>query len=174
MLDIENYSYIDGQRIYLKNVSVENANDIFEYCSDEETVKFLDFEIHKTIEDTLFAIKNYFILSPFGKYGIFLKENDKLIGTIDIRLNNNKKSNFGWVINKKYQKKGYCSEAVNTLISFYTKKISIKELYAIHEIGNVASEKVMDKCGFKKLNVYRTELINNRERKMCIHKILIS
>ncbi|AKU80020.1 GNAT family N-acetyltransferase [Spiroplasma turonicum] len=173
MIDIDNYSYIETSRLYLKYVNIDNAQDMFEYCNDEETVFYLDFDRHLTLNDTINSIKSYFMLSPFGKYGIFIKDNDKMIGTIDIRLNNNEYSNLGWVINKNYRNKGYCSEALLGLISFYSSKLNIRELYAIHEVSNIASERVMDKANFIKLNKFFKKEVKKNERTMCIHKLQI-
>ncbi|ASP28488.1 ribosomal-protein-alanine N-acetyltransferase [Spiroplasma corruscae] len=169
-MEKNNLNIITAERIYLKNVSLESADDMYEYCSDESVVKFLTFDRHKNINDTINAIKEYFLKDPIGKYGIYLNSNNKLIGTIDIRLDSLDYNNFGWVINKKYQKNGYCSEALSAMLKSWWSKIKSLDLYAKHDIENKDSEHFMDNNNFIKLN---KKTLNDEGITYCVHKLNI-
>lgn len=79
------YNQLETKRLLLRPVSFLDAKDMFEYSSDDQTTEFV-FERHQTIEDTKQAIAEYFMASPLGKYGIELKDQHKMIGTVDLRV----------------------------------------------------------------------------------------
>ena len=79
------YNQVEGERILLRPMTLKDAEDMYEYASDDETVRFV-FEKHTNLEETRKNIANYFMKEPLGKYAIELKETGKMIGTIDLRL----------------------------------------------------------------------------------------
>ena len=70
------HSQMEGERIILRPVSLDDAEDMYEYTSDEETTRFL-YEPHKDLNETKNVIANYFVKEPIGKYAIVLKETTK-------------------------------------------------------------------------------------------------
>ena len=56
----------------------------------------------------------------------------------------------GWLIDPKYQNKGYATEAAKAMIDFMFKECKIKKIITGAAIGNPASWKVMEKLGFKR------------------------
>ncbi|WP_339033347.1 GNAT family N-acetyltransferase [Spiroplasma endosymbiont of Cantharis rufa] len=145
---------IFSSRLILRKVNLEDASDMFEYASNTENIKYVEFEKHKSIEDTKLNIKNYFLKSSENKFAIVLKENNKMIGTIEFRINGNE-ANFGWIINKDYWSKGFCTEAAKELIKIYNEKYNISLFSALVMPENLASKRVLDKLGFK----YKKNLI---------------
>ena len=146
-LILEN-SHFNTERLLLRPFTENDLQDVFEYTSDEETVKYLTWPAHTNMEHTLKIIRNYYI-NPYI-YAIELKYNKKCIGTIDFRMDfNNDKAGFGYVLNRNYWNKGYMSEALFTLMEFYFEKLDINRIEATYYVGNEASGKVMEKCGMK-------------------------
>ncbi|AHB36449.1 GNAT family N-acetyltransferase [Spiroplasma apis] len=161
--------FIGGERINLIRCEEKYKHDIFEYCSDEKINYFLSFEVHKSITDTEKNIQEYYLNEPEGKFLIQLKKNNKVIGAINIR-SYEKDYGIGYVVNKNFQNLGYCTEAVKTLTDFAFEKFKYKKIYALHDIENVPSERVMEKAGFIKTGMYY-DTINkyNKPSKDCVH-----
>ena len=111
---VENYKEIlydnarmETERFILRKATKEDASDILEYASDEETVKYLDWAGAKTLDEALQGVINYHWSNP-GIWVIELKENHKCIGAIDIRVEpDHDKAGFGYVLNRGYWNKGY-------------------------------------------------------------------
>lgn len=54
---------------------------------------------------------------PLGKYGIEVKETGKMIGTIDLRVNEtNNIGELGYVLNRTFWGNGYMPEAATALV----------------------------------------------------------
>ena len=89
------------------------------------------------------------------KYGVskqpiynVLKENNILIGSIDVvgYINNNPE--IGYMLKKEYWNKGYMSEACLRVIKFLF-SLGFKKIYIRAQVENIASNRVIQKCGGK-------------------------
>ena len=58
LLQVE-HNQMEGERIILRPVSLDDAEDMYEYTSDEETTRFI-YEPHKDLNQTENVIANYF------------------------------------------------------------------------------------------------------------------
>ncbi|MDT3993596.1 GNAT family protein, partial [Mammaliicoccus fleurettii] len=94
------------------------------------------------------VIANYYLKSPLGKYGIVLKEEHKLIGTIDLRVDTeHKKGEIGYVLNLNYSKNGYMTEAGLEILSLAFDKLKLNQVNAMHSTINPKSGQVMERLG---------------------------
>lgn len=151
---------IETERIILRPISMFDAKDMFEYASDPEVCKYVTWDAHKNLEETLSVLnkmtnenKNHPI------FAITLKENKKMIGTIDAVLFGNnqhdKKAEIGYCINKNYWGNGLTTEAVKAFINYLFKTYNLHRIQAKHAIENPASGRVMQKSGMQKEGVLR-------------------
>ncbi|MFK4566378.1 GNAT family N-acetyltransferase [Enterococcus sp. UD-01] len=141
---------LETERLILRPVSLADAEDMFEYASDEETVVFV-FPQHQTLKETRENIANYFLTEPLGKYGIELKETGKLIGTIDLRVDEqNSIAEIGYALNKHFWGQGLMPEAGREILRVGFEKLRLIRIFASHDIKNPQSGRVMEKLGMKK------------------------
>lgn len=136
------------ERLVLAPVTIEDAEDMFEYSGDPENAYYV-FEVNKSLEETKSIIKSIFIDSGLGKYGIFL--NRKLIGTIYF-LNldeKNKTAELSYVLNKKYESNGYATEAAKKLRDVFFSDLEGERLFARHTLDNIKSMNLMARIGMK-------------------------
>ncbi|SFH52269.1 GNAT family N-acetyltransferase [Pisciglobus halotolerans] len=160
-LKFSTYQQIEGERILLRPVKLADAEDMFEYASNEETTRFV-FEAHKNLEETKESIASFFLKSPFGKYAIVLKQTNKMIGTIDLRTEEeHKKGELGYTLHQNYQGHGYMTEAGYLILDFGFQILELERIAAFHDARNPASGKVMQRLGMK----YEGTLRKNRVHK---------
>jgi len=74
------------ERLILRPLTLEDAADVFEYVSDEETMEHI-FEPHTSLQQSQEFIANYYVSSPLGFYAMEHKEDRKMIGAIEFRIN---------------------------------------------------------------------------------------
>lgn len=147
-------------RLILRKFMDEDVFDVFEYSSDDETTNFLTWKSHKNIEETIFSINNF--LKKDGVFAIVLKSSKKVIGCIDLMIENDNKATFGYVLNKKYWRNGFMSEALLKIINIAFNEFSLDEVFGLCEIDNKASAKVMEKCGMIQISTLKNKQINNK------------
>lgn len=142
---------METERLILRDASVDDAEDMFEYAKLEEVTKYLSWKPHLSVKD---SEKILDMLSKEAKEkdsytlkAIVLKENDKMIGTIDARIFGDglKDAEFGYCLNPKYWNKGYMSEALKAFIQALHKERGIENVFGSFERENIASKRVMQK-----------------------------
>ena len=80
-------------------------------------------------------------------YGICLKENDTLIGHIGLSPSNGQVE-VGYAIADEFQGRGFASEAVTVMSHWAIPRFSLPCLIAIVARDNVASCRVLERCGY--------------------------
>ena len=85
------------------------------------------------------------------RWSVFLKDSGECIGRVSCQEND--KNNLairdvGWLIDPKYHKKGYGTEAAKAMIQFMFWESEIEELITGAAICNEASWKIMERLGF--------------------------
>ncbi|NRR74854.1 GNAT family N-acetyltransferase [Tetragenococcus halophilus] len=144
---LANNTKLETMRLLLRPMTLLDTEDMYEYSSDRQTTQFV-FETHQTLADTKEAIAEYFMVHPLGKYGIELKETQKLIGTIDLRVNmESAVAELGYVINKNYWGRGYTAEACDRLLVLGFEELDLIRIKAKYDQRNINSGSVMEKTG---------------------------
>ncbi|MEC2530461.1 GNAT family protein, partial [Bacillus cereus] len=85
------------------------------------------------------------------KLGIFKKSTNELIGWCCTGMKEELPSpnrEIMYAISNEYQNHGYATKATKGLIDYLFKETNLNVLNAIALINNVASNKVIEKCGF--------------------------
>ncbi len=144
------YREIETKRLKLRPIDLKDIEDVFDYSSDAKNTYYV-YPKHRTRDDTIFSIVNYFMNEPLGKYGIELKEEGRLIGSIDIRIKPTKLSaEIGYILNKDYQGQGYVTEAAHAILDLAFEVLELEKVYATSDTRNTPSEAVMIRLGMKK------------------------
>lgn len=144
------YRKLETNRLSLRPIDLKDTEDMFEYSSDVENTYYI-YPTHLTPKDTKFSIANYFMSEPLGKYGVELKEQGKLIGTIDLRIKPVQLSaEIGYVLSPSYQGKGYATEAAQAILDFAFEVLELEKVTATCNSENIESEALMLRLGMKK------------------------
>lgn len=142
---------IETERLILRDASVDDAEDMFEYAKLEEVTKYLSWKPHVSVKDSEKILdmlsKEAKEKDSYALKAIVLKENDKMIGTIDARIFGDglKDAEFGYCLNPKYWNKGYMSEALKAFMEALHKEHGVENVFGSFERENIASKRVMQK-----------------------------
>lgn len=151
---------IIGNRIKLRKFRDDDILDIYEYASDRETVKFLTWPAHNTLEETQYSLDNF--LMKDGAFAIEYNANRKVIGCIDLRIDNNNVASFGYVLNRKYWNQGIMSEALSLIIDYAFNVLNVDEIFGLCEKENIGSARVMQKCNMKWVGQEKEKKVKDR------------
>jgi len=154
---------LETERLILRKLNLQDENDLFEFDSDVEVSKFLSWDAHKSIDDTRNFIN--FVLGKYerdeaGEWGIVLKENGKLIGTISFVDYNirNRRAEIGYVLSRKYWGQGIMPEALKRIIKFAFEEMGLNRIECFHALENEKSGRVMQKVGMSFEGIVRERL----------------
>ncbi len=153
-LDFSKDIFLQTDRLILRKMTLDDAQDIFEYAKDEEISKWVTWPAHKSIDDTIQFIN--FVLDGYKKnkhigFVAERKEDKKVIGTIGFAtfFVDHDKAEIGYTFGAKYWGKGYATEAAKKIIEFGFNELDLNRIQAHVFIPNEASKKVLKKIGMK-------------------------
>ena len=146
------------ERLIMRQLEIQDDNEIFFLRSDERVNKYLVAPIAQSAEEARAFIKkiNTGILNDEWAYwGITLKNNNKLIGTIcfwNISIEENK-AEIGYVLHPDLQGKGIMQEAIHKVIEHGFEKMKLRTMDAVLNPDNARSIALLKRNGF----VYKCE-----------------
>lgn len=144
---------LETKRLWLRSFVPDDVGDVLEYTSQAAVAKSAGFMLCRTEQQALFFGQ---LLQKQDHLVIELKEENKVIGNIGLSpLDVEKKHSFevGYALNKNYWQKGYMTEALSALCEAAKEK-RIKVIEARVADHNLASIKVLERCGFKFVKKY--------------------
>ena len=165
---------IETERLIIKEFDLDMAKEVHENSLDNDNRKFVPDEVFETEDAARETIK--FLIGQYAAddgplvYPILTKNHEN-IGYVQI-VPVNDDWEIGYHIAKKYTGNGYATEAVSSFLPVVAEKKGLSAIYGICLRENIASVKVMEKCGFK--NLYsgvgeyqgeRREIVKNVWRK---------
>ena len=75
------YSFYETERLYFRPFFFTDVYDFHALASDPENLQFI-FPTQASIEESQYALANYFMKSPLGIWAICDKKAQKMIGAI--------------------------------------------------------------------------------------------
>ncbi|MDH6368004.1 MULTISPECIES: GNAT family N-acetyltransferase [unclassified Breznakia] len=140
-----------GERIYLRNLTLDDAEALFAIASHPDVGIHAGWKPHASIEESKEVLEK--ILINENNFGIFLQDDDTLIGCLGIQpdpLRTAPMKNLGYWIGKDYWGNGYVPEAARLVLDRLF--LEDKEPYVSinHFVENTRSRRVIEKLGFKK------------------------
>ncbi|PAV32681.1 GNAT family N-acetyltransferase [Leuconostoc lactis] len=147
------FSTLQIERLILRPVQPDDAEAMFDYLRDEETVRFITVPPVKTVTEVLEnSIQSYFMLDPIGKWAIVYDQ--KMVGTIDLRLNEaHRQAEIGYVLNKRYWGQGIMPEAAQAILAVGFDQLQLVRIFSEHDTRNPKSGRVMTKIGMQQEGV---------------------
>ncbi len=146
---------LKGERIELRKLTLSDASDIHRNLQDKAIIKWtMHIPWPYKMQDAVKFIRktHYGIRKKTNfTFGIVYKETSRVIGVIrigDIDWKN-KNAEIGYWLGKKYWGRGLASEAVRLILKFAFEKLKLHKVYAGLFEENIASRKVLEKCGFR-------------------------
>ena len=134
-------------------MTMDMAMDVHKNSLDEDTRRFVPDEVFETVEDANETLE--FLISQYGStegplvYAVITKDENKNIGYVQLVPIEDGKGESGYHVTKAFTGKGYATEAVSAFLPVIAEQVGISEVYGIRLLENVASGRVLEKCGFQ-------------------------
>lgn len=145
--------YLENDLLYTKKITTIDAEEFTQIYLNPNCFKYTPGSACKTKQAAINIINHYerdYLKKRFFKIGLYLKETNKLIGILEV-FNFNKKNNeveIGYRLNELFWNKDYGTYGVQLLINYLLNIIKVENIIATIMIENIASNKIIQKCGF--------------------------
>lgn len=138
------------ERLRLRKAKLPDAEAIFrQYANDPEVTKYVSWRAHRNLAETREYMRMCALAWDIGKafhWVIETQDTKQVIGMMIARVNA-EKWELGFVLARAFWGRGYMTEAVNALIAWALKQKEIYRVWAVCDIDNKASARVMEKAG---------------------------
>ena len=145
-------------RLRLRKVKLADAEGIFcQYAQDPEVTKYVSWRAHKNIEETRDFVRSCLRAWDAGNafhWVIERLEDKQVIGMISARAAG-EKWELGYVLARIHWERGYMTEAVKEIIAWAMRQRKIYRIWAVCDVDNLASARVMEKAGMQREGVLR-------------------
>ena len=152
-LNFNPFPTIKTDRLILRQLVDDDAPEIFILRSDERILKYIDIAKANHQGDALafiHKINNIIAENESVYWGIALKEDNKLIGTICLWniLKDHYRAEIGFVLHPDQQGKGLMGEALAAVLNYVFNDMKLHSVEGRVNPANAASIKLMERAGF--------------------------
>jgi len=146
---------METQRLILRRWCLDDLNDYYEYAQNPNVGSMSGWKPHTSKDESLTHLKSF--IGNDEVWAIVLKENGKVIGHLKIYPDENRgkfsKRNgakyINYALSEKFWNTGYMTEAVARAVKYAFDEMNVELLTAVHFPHNIASKRVLEKCGFE-------------------------
>ncbi|PSL45314.1 ribosomal-protein-alanine N-acetyltransferase [Chitinophaga niastensis] len=161
------FPVLHTQRLDLIEINEHHQPDLFNLFTDQRVTAFYHVIPLKEVADVQKVVA--FLRQRFNdklgvRWGIALKGQQEIIGTIGFNsFTHGHKGVMVFALMPEYWRKGYITEAMQEVIQYGLSALALKRIEAEVLPGNIASEKVLEKSGFKQEGLLREWMVWNGE-----------
>ena len=143
---------LETDRLTITEFTPDMAEAVHMNSLDEDTRRFVPDEVFETVEEAAETID--FLSSQYGGaegplvYPVLTKDGAN-VGYVQAVPLDEGQWEVGYHIGGAYTKRGYATEAVSAFLPVIMQKLGIDKISGICVSENLASRRVMEKCGFR-------------------------
>lgn len=141
---------ITTERLVLRKPRFEDAETIFEaYAQDPEVTRYLTWPPHTDVAQTRafieFCLANWERGEQF-EWVLTRRGEDLALGMISLRTQTYK-ADLGYVLARPHWGQGLVTEAAQAIVHWALAQPEVFRVWAVCDVDNPASARVMEKCG---------------------------
>lgn len=153
------HANIITERLVLREFTEADAEELHKICTQKYVLKWMpDWEmpveeLKKVIAWFQKCYANNNVVKMRIMLAVTLKEDGKMIGMVGIgpKPEVDDDVEIAYFISEEYASKGYITEAAKAMTEWALNNTEVEYLIAIVELDNPASNRIVEKCGFKRL-----------------------
>jgi RimJ/RimL family protein N-acetyltransferase len=149
-------------RLVLRRPRLADAPAVYEYGRDPEVTRFLVFQTHRSVadaEDFLGTCRPRWESGEEYCWVITLGGQDRPIGSIGARVRGHA-VDIGYVLARAHWRHGYATEAGRAVVAWAAGLPEVHRVWAVCDVENVASARVLEKLGMSREGVLRRWLVH--------------
>ncbi|HKC67935.1 MAG TPA: GNAT family N-acetyltransferase [Bacteroidia bacterium] len=178
-LNFSPFPLLETERLYLRAITEDDKHEMFALRSDKQIMQYIARPLMTTIEEITEFIKS--INSSIEKqeyinWGIALKNNNKLIGTVGFyrMAKENYRAEVGYMLHTNFHKQGIMQELMPVVLEYGFKQMNLHSIEAVIDPRNKDSENVLLKQGFVKEAHFKENFFFDGEFLDSVHYSLLA
>jgi ribosomal-protein-alanine N-acetyltransferase len=149
---------LETRRLILRTWTLSDAHELFEICADAEVMKYIGTgKAYETIEQANEFLRwaiDYQKENNFCRWAVLLKEKGTIVGSCGFaRPHGTTEIELGYLLARRFWGNGLATEATAACLKYGFENLDFREIIAITDLENVASQKVLEKIGFAKRGI---------------------
>ena len=152
---------ITTERLVLRRPTLADAAACFEYASDPEVTRLMDWPRHTGPGEPLKFLHRCHAGWNSGEeytWSVTVKPADRSIGSISVRIRGHV-AEFGYVLNRNFWRRGYATEAARAVVSLVERVDGVYRLWATCDCENMRSARVLEKVGLSREGTLRRAIV---------------
>lgn len=152
--------YIETERLLLRDWNPSDLEPFINLGQDPQVMEHFPALLTKEESTDIYQrMIAHFQEWGYGLFAAELKETEEFIGFIGLS-HPRFKSDFtpcveiGWRLMSHVWQRGLASEGANAVLEYAFTKLKLNEIYSFTAINNIASYRVMEKIGMKKVSTF--------------------
>lgn len=143
-------AHLEGPRLVLRPVVIEDAEEIFESVSgDPEVTRFLLWTAHPdAVETRRVLIKQLMSTENDRNWVITLRRTGHIVGLISCRRPASHSVEIGYCLGRRWWDMGYMAEAIKTVLDELAADPTVFRVWATCHVDNARSARLLQRAGF--------------------------
>ncbi|CAN5768145.1 GNAT family N-acetyltransferase [soil metagenome] len=155
LINFDPFPVLKTERLTIRQLRETDKQEMFAIRSNPELMRFVPRPMAQNVEEAAAVItmmNELLAKNEMINWGITLTGEDKLIGMVGFfRMQpEHHRAEIGYMLMKEYHGKKIMEEAVNAAVKYGFDKIKLHSIEAVISPDNIASYKLIEKCGFVK------------------------
>lgn len=151
-MEIPRSEVLETSRLVLRRPQREDAPAIFEYGSDPEVTRLMDWRTHTAVSnaaDFTEASEKRWTDGTEFTWLITIKPDGVVVGAISSSFNEHR-ATIGYVLSRRHWGKGYATEAARRVMEWLFDDGAVWRVWATCDVENIASAHVLEKIGMNR------------------------
>lgn len=153
---------IETDRLRLRSWHDQDVQNIYEMLQDPEVsyyLKHVHFDEYSVLQKLAESANKNIAENGYGYFVCDLKETGETIGLVGLNYIRLDDPHFpcytvSWILGKRYWKKGYATEAAQTLLTLGFENCKMSKIFACTAVENISSRRVMERLGMKLVDTF--------------------
>jgi ribosomal-protein-alanine N-acetyltransferase len=153
---------LETERLVLREWSLDDAPSLFEICRDAEVMLYIGtgkpYETPAEAEKFLRWAIEYQKENGFCRWAVVEKSSGKIVGSCGFAYPRGvPEPELGYLFGRGVWGKGFATEAARAALNYGFEKSGFREIIAITDLENTASQRVLEKIGFARRGVEKID-----------------
>lgn len=154
---------IDTPRLQMREFTLADKEAVLDFASCEKVTRYTgDAGMVKSLDDAAMVIRDIWMVEyeryGYGRYALIHKEDQKVIGFCGVKFDKGLSApDIGYRLLPQYWGQGLATEAVTSALKYAREVLGLDKIIAVAVDENVASNKILHKLGFNKIDSYIDE-----------------